>query len=69
MATPIPRYFDGMKFMWDGIDYESADDAKKAQAEYEKENFETRIVEEEDKIHVYTRRVVTEITVEGPPPM
>ena len=69
MASPRARIIDGMKFMWDGTEYESIDDAKKAQAEYEKDNFETRIIEEGDKIEVYTRRVVTEVQVDGPPPM
>ena len=69
MAVPKPRIIDGMKFMWDGIDYESIDVAKKALAEYEKENFESRIIEEGDTIEVYTRRVVTDVQVEGPPPM
>ena len=62
------RLIDGMKFMWDGQDYESIEEAEKVQAQYEKEKFETRIVEEDGKIHVYTRRVVTEVVVEGSPP-
>ena len=69
MAAPRARVFDGKKFMWDGLDYETSDDAQKAQAAYEKENFETRIAEEDDTIHVYTRRVVTDVVVEGAPPV
>jgi hypothetical protein len=68
MAEPRARYIDGMKFMWDGREYETLEDAMKIKGEYEKERFETRIVEEGDKFHVYTRRVVTEIVVDGPPP-
>ena len=36
--------------------------------EYQQENFEVRLVEEEDGIEVYTRRVVAEVVVEGEPP-
>ena len=68
MAAPQARVIDGKKFMWDGREYESAAEAEKAKGEYEKERFETRIVEEDGKIHVYTRRVVTEVKVEGPAP-
>ena len=65
MAEPKALKIDGKKFMWDGKDYESPDEAKTKMAEYEKEGFEVRMVEEEDKVHVYTRRVVTEVQVDG----
>jgi hypothetical protein len=68
MAEPRARFFDGLKFMWDGKDYESSDEAEKVKQEYEKQNFETRTVEENGKVQIYTRRVVTEVKVEGPPP-
>jgi hypothetical protein len=68
MALPRGKVIDGKKFMWDGREYETADEAKQVQAEYEKENFETRLVEEDGKFFVYSRRVVTEVVVEGPPP-
>jgi hypothetical protein len=57
-----------MKFMWDGEDYASLEKAESQRAEYEKEAFEVRLVEEDGKVHVYTRRVVTDVEVEGPPP-
>ena len=69
MAEIRGRLIDGVKFMWDGRDYETADEAAKVKEEYEQEAFETRIVEEGDKYHVYTRRVVTEVEVEGAPPV
>lgn len=69
MAKPVARVIDGMKFMWDGEEYESLDAATKVQAEYEKEDFETRVVEEDGTFHVYSRRVVTEIVVDGAPPI
>ena len=58
MPEPMARVIDDKKFMWDGRDYESPALAAAAAAEYEEESFETRIVEEDDRIHVYTRRVV-----------
>ena len=61
-------YFEGKKFMWDGTPYESKDAAAEVAATYREENFATRIVEGEGVFGVYTRRVVTEIVVEGPPP-
>jgi hypothetical protein len=69
MAEPRSRLIDGMKFMWDGRDYESVDKALEMKEEYEKENFETRLLEEDEKVHIYTRRVVTEVVVSGEAPM
>lgn len=65
MTAPKALKIDGKKFMWDGVDYESPEAVKTKLAEYEKEGFEARMVEEEGKAHVYTRRVVTEVQVEG----
>lgn len=69
MAEPRARVIDGMKFMWDGREYETADEAAKVTEEYKQEAFETRIVEVDDKYHVYTRRVVTDVEVDGAPPV
>ena len=55
---------DGKKFMWDKGDYPTKDEAKEKMAQYEKDGFETRLVEAEDKLLLYTRRVVTEIILE-----
>jgi hypothetical protein len=68
MEGPKAHVFDGMKFMWDSKDYENAEDAGKAKEAYEQDHFQTRILEEDGKFHVYTRRVVSEVAVEGPPP-
>ncbi len=67
MAPPSFRKFDGLKFMWDGRPYDSAADRETARKEYESKNFETRLIEEEGKFLVYTRRVVKEVKVEGAP--
>jgi hypothetical protein len=69
MSEPLARFIDGMKFMWDGREYRSAEEAKQSQADYEKQKFTTRIVEESGRIRVFTRRVVTEVVVEGNPPV
>ena len=62
------RFFDGHKYMWDGEVYSSAEAAEAKRKEYEDNEFETQLVEEDDAFLVYTRRVVTEIVVEGEPP-
>ena len=69
MRGPKARVIDGSKFMWDGEEYDDAEAARRAQAEYKKQEFETRIVEEDGKVHVYTRRVVTDVKTEGSPPV
>ena len=58
------KYFDGKKFMWDGRTYISDSEAINIKAEYEENNFETRIVQEEEKYFLFTRRVVTEVVIE-----
>jgi hypothetical protein len=60
MATKI----EGRKFMWDKGSYSSEGEAKEKMAQYEKDGFETRLIKEEDKFLIYTRRVVTEIVLE-----
>ncbi|MGB3562370.1 MAG: hypothetical protein WBH85_04370 [Thermoanaerobaculia bacterium] len=69
MAEPRSRIIDGMKFMWDGRDYDSVDEALEVKEEYEQDNFETRLLEEDEKVQIYTRRVVAEVVVNGEPPM
>ena len=61
----IMRSFDGKKFMWDGKIYSTEPEANEIKTEYEKINFETRIVSEEDKYFLFTRRVVTEVIVDN----
>ena len=68
MAPQNVRFFDGHKYMWDGEVYESGDAAEAKRKEYAENEFETQIVEEQDEFLVYTRRVVTEVVVEGEAP-
>jgi len=53
--------------MWDGEDYESEAAAKENASKYSKDGFETRLIDEGGKHFVFTRRVVTEVVVEGEP--
>lgn len=62
------KIIESKKFMWDGETYEGMEQAKAAEENYKKENFETRIIEEEGKPLVYTRREVKEIVLEGEAP-
>jgi hypothetical protein len=62
------KIIDGKKFMWDGETYEAMDAAKAAEENYKNDKFETRILEEEGKPLVYTRREVKEIVIEGDAP-
>ena len=55
---------DGKKFMWDEGNYSTEAKAKEKMDKYEKDGFETRLVKEEGKFLVYTRRIVTEIILE-----
>ena len=50
-------YEDEKKFMWDGNVYAGKNEAENKADAYAKEGFETRILEKEKDILVYTRRV------------
>lgn len=64
----VSKIINGKKVMWDGVVYESEKEAQEVKQTYENDNFEVEIVEEEEKFLLYTRRVVTEIVLEGEPP-
>ena len=64
----LSKIIDGKKFMWDGITYESEEDAQAAKKAFEAENFEVELVTMDNQPLIYTRRVVTEVVVEGDPP-
>ena len=63
------KQIDGKKFMWDGRSYDTEEEAKRVESGYSSEGFETRIVQEEGKYSVYSRRVVTEVVVDGGAPI
>ena len=62
------KIIDGRKVMWDGVEYETEKEAQDVKKTYEDDNFEVELVEEEGKYLLYTRRVVTEIVLEGEAP-
>jgi len=63
MADKV-RFFDGKKFMWDSEEYADKKAAEEAEKKYSADGFEVQSCEEDGKVLLYTRRVVTEIVVE-----
>jgi hypothetical protein len=61
------KIIDGKKFMWDGINYESETAAEEKFNQYSNDGFEAKIVQENEKFYVYTRRVAAEINVKNEP--
>ena len=60
---------DGNKFMWDKGNYSCEEEAKEKIDRYNKDGFEIRLVKEEDRFLVYTRKVITKIVLEGGGPL
>jgi hypothetical protein len=58
------RFFDGKKFMWDGEEYDNEKKAKEVQKQYGDNGFDVQPCKEDDKVLLYTRRVVTEVVLE-----
>jgi len=63
----LARIEEGKKFMWDGKEYATEEEAKEAAEGYGADGFETLHISEDGKFYVYSRRVVTEVVVEGAP--
>jgi len=61
----LAKLVDGKKFMWNGQEYTDRDSAEQVKETYLKDGFEVLIFEEEDKFMVYSRRLVTEIVLDG----
>ena len=59
------RFFDGRKFMWDGVEYEEQQKADEAQRQYRENGFDVGSCTEDGKVLLYTRRNVTEVVVGG----
>ena len=62
-------WVDGDKHMWDGRTYETREEAATQAKAYGEDGFETQVVEAEGVYAVYTRRVVTEIVLDGEAPL
>jgi len=63
MAEKV-RFFDGKKFMWDSEEYTDKKKAEEVSKKYSADGFEVQSCEEDGKVLLYTRRVVTEVVVE-----
>lgn len=63
----LARNFDGKKFMWDGRTYNNEQEMKKVEQEYRDKGFEVQVVREKNRYFLFSRRVVTEVVVEGSP--
>lgn len=61
----LSRKIKGKKFMWDGKEYPTEEEARNSARSYGEMGFETEVIKEADKFYVFTRKVVTEIKVEG----
>ena len=57
------RTIEEKKYMWDGRMYESDSEANAVKQEYEKNAFETHLVQEDGHYFLFTRKVVTEIKI------
>jgi hypothetical protein len=62
-------WVDGDKYMWDGGTYGGLAEAEEHAKTYAADGFQTQVVERAGGYGVYTRRVVTEIEVEGEAPI
>ena len=58
------RLFEGKKYMWDGQEYDSEEQASSVEKQYTEKGFEVQMWREEGKVLIYTRRIVTEIVLE-----
>ncbi len=63
MADKV-RFFDGKKFMGDSEEYTDKKKAEEVSKKYSADGFEVQSCEEDGKVLLYTRRVVTEVVVE-----
>jgi hypothetical protein len=66
MSANLAMISDGKKFMWDGQPYATKEEASSAEQSYRNDNFEVRVVEQEGKFLLYTRRIVKEAVVAAP---
>lgn len=62
--TEQVRFFDGKKFMWDSEEYADKKKAQEVQKKYSGDGFEVQSCNENGKVLLYTRRIVTEVVAE-----
>jgi hypothetical protein len=58
---------DNKKYMWDGVEYREEGEANAAAETYAAARFEIHRIVEKETVYLFTRRVVTEVKVEGAP--
>ena len=63
----LARIFNGKKFMWDGKVYTTEKEGEEIAQKYKDDGFEVEQIEEGGQYFLFTRRVVTEVVVEGEP--
>lgn len=66
MSPNLTMTSEGKKFMWDGRLFDARDEGFREAEAYKSENFEVRMVEQDGKFLVYTRRVPKELAVTKP---
>jgi hypothetical protein len=66
MSPNLTMISEGKKFMWDGRNYDCHDEAAREAEAYRGDNFEVRMVEQDGKFLVYTRRTVKEVVTTQP---
>ncbi len=63
----LARIFNGKKFMWDGKVYTDEKERREISQKNKDDGFEVELIDEENQYFLFTRRVVTEVVVEGKP--
>jgi hypothetical protein len=58
---------DNKKYMWDGVEHANEGEANAAAEKYAAAGFEIHRITEKETVYLFTRRVVTEVKVEGAP--
>ncbi len=58
---------DNKKYMWDGVEYKDESEANAAAETYGAARFEIHRIVEKETVYLFTRRIVTEVKVEGAP--
>lgn len=66
MGPQLTMICEGKKFMWDGRLHAAQEEGLREAEEYSSENFEVRMVEQEGKFLVYTRRIPKESAAAKP---
>jgi hypothetical protein len=65
MSIPLARQVNGKKFMWDGVVYDSDDQAQQVLEGYAKDGFEVEKFVEAGQFLVYSRRVAAAASTGG----